>query len=389
MRFVLFTLLATLAVTLGTACGGKELSDADVLEKVVPSMAEIKSRTWTLGSGFLVEGGYVVTAAHVVWPLNNVDVVFSDGTEHRNVPIVSYDEFSDLAFLGPIDTSAPRVEFADTESLHVGDSVMHLGYGRGEPTIIRGKLERSGIWPEADVTWVRSTAEGMGGMSGGPMTNDKGEVLSFHIRGSASGSTGITSDTIRGRLDRIARGDDASVLGSRRLLSTDEAKHEHEFVLQGRWDTAVYWGRTSTADIEFDAHWDVEYGLFDSNGVSYFRPAFRSTKDGIDDACCTSRAWFSVVKQKFDIERHGVIKSPVPLVRYEDPDDGRQLQIGDTIMGAIDTPADIDRYTIQLSRTQGIAVQVKSFEHITVTVDSSESAPYEVVSGQLYFSEIE
>ena len=96
-----------------------------------------------------------------------------------------------------------------------------------------------------------------------------------------------------------------------------------------------------------------------------------------------------VVKQKFGIERQGVITSSFPMARYEDPDDGRQLQIGDTIMGAIDTPADIDRYTIQLSRAQGIAVQVKSFEHITVTVDSSESAPYEVVSQTLTFSSSE
>jgi len=382
-------MLVALAVVLCAACGGKELSDADVLEKVVPSMAEIKFQTWTMGSGFLVEGGYVVTAAHVVWPLDSVDVVFSNGAEHRNVPVVSFDEFSDLAFLGPIDTSAPRVELADTEGLHVGDSVMKLGYARGDPTILRGKLERSGSWPEADVTWVRSTAEGMGGMSGGPMTNDKGEVISFHIRGSASGSTGITSDTIRSRLDRIARGDDASVLGSRRLLSTEEAKHEHEFVLQGRWDTAVYWGRASSATIDFDSHWDVEYGLFASNGSAYFRPAFRSTKDGIDDACCTSRAWFTVVKQNFDIERHGVIKSPVPLVRHNDPDDGRQLQVGDSVAGAIDTPADIDRYTIQLSRSKGIAVRVNALDWTTVTIDYPDAAPYEIVSEQLYFSEIE
>ena len=388
MRVSLLTLLAALVLALSAACGGKELPDADVLEKVVPSMAELQFRTWDLGSGFLVEGGYVVTAAHVVWPLTEVDVVFSDGTEHPNVPVVSYDQLADLAFLGPIETSAPWVEFAYTEGQLEGDSVLNLGYARGDPSITRGKLEQSGNWSEADVTWVSSTAAGIGGMSGGPMTNRNGEVTGLHIRGDESRSLGISSDTVKDRLDRIARGKDVSVLGSRTLVSTEEAKHEHEFVLQGRWDTAVYWGRASLPTIEFDANWDVEYGLFAFDGDPYFRPAFRSTKESVDDACCTSRTWFAVVKQSFDLERHGVIKSSVPLARYEDPDDGRQLQIGDTIMGAIDTPADIDRYTIQLSRAQGIAVQVKSFEQITVTIDSSEAAPYEIVSGQLYFSEI-
>ncbi len=388
VKIALGGLLAALMLALCAACGSKELSDADVLEKVVPSMAEINHRAWSLGSGFLVEGGYVVTAAHVVWPLNEVDVVFSDGTEHQNVPVVSYDQFADLAFLGPIDTPAPRVEFADSEGLHVGDSVMKLGYARGEPRIIRGKLERSGSWAEADVTWVRSTAEGMSGMSGGPMTNDKGEVISFHIRGSASGSTGITSDTIRGRLDRIARGEDASVLGSRMLLATDEAKHEHEFELRSRWDTEVFWSRASAATIEFDANWDVEYGLFISSGKAYSTPAFRSTKDGVADASCFCGSWFVVVRQKFDIDRDGVIKSPVPWVRYHDPDDGRQLQVGDTVAGVIDTPGDIDRYTIQLSRHKGIAVQVSALDRTTVTIDYPDAAPYEIVSGQLYFSEM-
>ena len=389
MKITLLKQLAALAVVLCAACDGKELSDADVLEKVVPSIAEIQFRTSSLGSGFLVEGGYIVTAAHVVWPLNEVDVVFSNGTEHRNVPVVSLDQLSDLAFLGPIDTSVPRVELAHTEDQLEGSSVINLGYARGDPGITRGKLERSGSWSETDVTWVSSTAEGIRGMSGGPMTNRNGEVIGLYIRGSQGSSVGIYSDTVKERLDRIARGEDASVLGSRMLVSTEEAKHEHKFVLQDRWNSAVFWGRASSPTIEFEANWDVEYGLFASNGEAYFKPAFRSTKDGVNDACCTSRAWFAVVKQSFDIERHGVIKSSVPLARYEDPDDGRQLQIGDTIVGAIDTPADIDRYTIQLSRAQSIAVQVKSFEQITVTIDPSEAALYEIVSGQLYFSEIE
>ena len=389
MKIALWGHLAALVLVLCVACGGEELSDADVLEKVVPSMAEIKFRTSSLGSGFLVEGGYIVTAAHVVWPLTEVSVVFSDGTEHQNVPIVSYDQFADLAFLGPIDTTAPSVEFADTEGQFEGSSVINLGYARGEPTITQGKLEGIESWPEADVTSVNSTAQGIGGMSGGPTTNRKGEVIGFHIRGGESRSISISSDTIVDRLDRIARGDDASILGSRMLLATEKAKHEHEFALRGRWDTAVFWGRGSATDIEFDAHWDVEYGLLASNGEPYFTPAFRSTKDGIHDACCTSKAWFIVVKPKFDIERHGVIKASVPLTRHHDPDDGRQLQIGDTIMGVIDTPGDIDRYTIQLSRAQGIAVQVKSFEQITVVIDFPEAAPYEIVSEPLTFSSSE
>ena len=74
-------------------------------------MVTIQFRGADSGSGFLVEGNYIVTAAHVVWGLPEIDVVFNDGTKHGDVPIAGYDHFADLAFLGPVETPAPPVAF--------------------------------------------------------------------------------------------------------------------------------------------------------------------------------------------------------------------------------------------------------------------------------------
>ena len=78
-----------------------------IMEKLRPSMVRIRINDQDYGSGFVVEGGYVVTAAHVAWPYAAAGIVFEEGTEHANVPVIGYDHHADIAFLGPIDTSAP------------------------------------------------------------------------------------------------------------------------------------------------------------------------------------------------------------------------------------------------------------------------------------------
>ena len=57
-------------------------SPVQVIGAISPSVAFIETPAFT-GSGILIEGGYVVTNAHVTWPYASVRVVFPDGTEFR------------------------------------------------------------------------------------------------------------------------------------------------------------------------------------------------------------------------------------------------------------------------------------------------------------------
>ena len=66
MKFVLLGLLAAIVLMLCAACGG-ELSEEGVLKKLTPSMVTVQFRGADHGSGFLVDGNYIVTAAHIVW----------------------------------------------------------------------------------------------------------------------------------------------------------------------------------------------------------------------------------------------------------------------------------------------------------------------------------
>ena len=395
MKVAIFGLLAALVLALCAACGG-ELSEEGVLKKLAPSMVTVQFRGADSGSGFLVDGNYIVTAAHVVWGLPGIDILLEDGTIHESVPVTAYDYFADLAFLGPVDTLAPPVEFAEADSLAAEDTVFNVGKTKqlGGLAVTKGEFTRTLEWPEADVTFVLSSAVGKPGMSGGIIANERGEVIGVHVQGDHRGSLGPSSEAVEDRLEKLARGEDITVLGSRELPDVRDGSREHRFVLRDRWDTVTLVLESSRKGIEFDSYRDVEYGLFDINGNGDSKPPFRTVQESLSDqygptaVCCYGGTGLVEIRQRFDIERQVTLKSVGPLIQRDDPDDGRQLRIGDTVAGAIDTPGDIDRYTIDLAAGESIAIRLSALRPILVTVEHSDAPPYDVVSGDVYFDEI-
>ena len=68
----------------------------------------------------------MVTNAHVVWPYQNARIVFPDGTEHLDVPVLNSDLTGDLAALGPLDTRIEPVALEDGEHLSIGSSSCYV-----------------------------------------------------------------------------------------------------------------------------------------------------------------------------------------------------------------------------------------------------------------------
>ncbi|MDE2716770.1 MAG: serine protease, partial [Chloroflexota bacterium] len=412
MKITLLKLLAALVLALCAACGSEpseesvpkeptpSIEDApvedtvlgkSVLKKVAPSMVTIQFRGADSGSGFLVDGNYIVTAAHVVWGKPGINVLDDDGTLHETVPIAGYDYFTDLAFLGPVDTSSPTLEFGEIDSLTVEDTAYIIGDPRGPGgiSVSEGKFHSKKDWPEANATIVYASATGKLGMSGGPIANGSGEVMGVLVRGRGEElSWGPSSGTVKDRLEKLGRGDAITVLGHRDLPNIREGSREHRFLLRDQWDTATFVSKGSTHTIEFDSYRDVEYGFFDINGVGAFRPDFRTVQDGLTDRCCITGPGFIEVKQRFDIERQVTLKSATPLVRRTDPDDGRLLRFGETIAGVIDTPGDIDRYTIDLFGGESVAIRIFGLNRMLVTIEYDDAPPYDIGSDEVYFDEI-
>ena len=130
------------------------LTPAEVFSRISPSVVLIETGL-SLGTGILIEGGYVLTNHHVVWPYDKAWVVFPDGTELEGVPVVNADPLSDLAVLGPVDSQSAPLALADGEDLPIGSELFLVGYPAEvellpQPTITGGiLLPPAGVGPGA------------------------------------------------------------------------------------------------------------------------------------------------------------------------------------------------------------------------------------------------
>ena len=164
-----------------TAPTPEPLTSAQIFESVSPSIVFITTVA-NKGSGVLIEGGYVVTNAHVVWPYATVRVVFPDGSEFLEVPVKGLDLLADLAVLGPIDPPTGAVELVDGESLPIGSETFVIGYPKvteefPRPTIVRGLLSRVVEMEFVGITNLQIDAALAPGHSGSALVSDRGEVI--------------------------------------------------------------------------------------------------------------------------------------------------------------------------------------------------------------------
>jgi len=171
----------------------------------------------------LIHDGYIVTNAHVVWPYNQVRVVFPDGPEFLDVSVLASDQMSDLAVIGPLDIQSDFLVLRDGEDLQIGSELLLVGYPAEsenfpQPTITRGILSRFRQWEALGMTYFQTDASITGGQSGGALISTKGEVIgvsgfrfsdvSFGLVGSASDVSTIVEKLILG---------EATSLGDRSL----------------------------------------------------------------------------------------------------------------------------------------------------------------------------
>ncbi len=178
---------------------GDELTPADVVEQLLPSVVFISNYTggqvYSTGSGFLVdaENGYIITNAHVIENQQAITVTFHDGNTF-NAAIVGSDVFTDLAVIkvenAALEHNYPEVRLAYTQSetpARMGDFVIAIGFpgglaGSASATFgYISALERelpttSGY----SVSTLQTDAAINPGNSGGPLINAYGYVIGIN-----------------------------------------------------------------------------------------------------------------------------------------------------------------------------------------------------------------
>lgn len=148
------------------------------------------------GSGFFVEGEYIVTNNHVVDNARKLRVRFDDGEEAEGT-LVGTDAKTDLAVI-KVDRKYARKPLAwgDSDRSRVGDSVFTIGapFSLGNTVTAgiisaRGRDISSGPYDD----YIQIDAPINPGNSGGPMFNAAGEVIGVNtaIYSPSGGNVGI------------------------------------------------------------------------------------------------------------------------------------------------------------------------------------------------------
>ena len=343
---------------------------SEIYAKVSPSIAFIRT-TSSSGSGILIEGGYIVTNAHVVWPYNSAHVVLPDGSQHSEVPVVGWDHLVDLAVLGPIDGGTHWLELVDGEKLPIGADVFLIGYpgeveSSPKPTITRGLISGLRDWDSVGVTYFQTDASIAGGQSGGALVSDGGHVVGisgFSFTEADFALAASSADTSP-RIRQLIAGRDPSELGERRVLP-DGGARQHRVTLNNFWDQKTFvidQPAGTVVDVEVTGDEDLVLRVYDLFGNEVL--SVDENDSGTESGSVTieyAEPHFLVVWQGSEKRGHLTVDSSHSLTPLVDPDDGRILEIGQPTYGNIDFVGDTDYFLLTLRRGQTVEVVTRSY----------------------------
>lgn len=344
-----------------------EGSAADVYERIAPSIVYIDTPTGS-GSGIYIEGGYILTCAHVPWPFDNVHVVFPSGNEFY-VDVFNSDPMADMALLGPISASVPQLTLSSSDDLKVGDSVFIIGYP-GEPdeypqpALSQGLISRLRYWIARDLTYIQTDATTSGGASGGAIVSAGGEVI---------GMIGFTFPDVFGlgasaadmspRVQELMNGQDVSGLGWRDLPLYG-GQTAQDAMLKNSYDSKTFIINEpagTTVDIEASSDNDIALYLIDASG--YELAAADEGYSGTESLSADTEydaPYFLIVRQFDNSEAIVKLSSSCDLIPFNDADDGMSVGAGQTLAGNIDCPGDWDYFALDLAASQTVTITVDS-----------------------------
>lgn len=163
------------------------------------------------GTGIVMSAdGYIITNAHVIYDseyggkASSVTVLLSNKEEYE-ADVVGYDTQTDIAVLKVKDAPAlTPAEFGDSSALSVGDTALAIGnplgfdlFGTLTVGYISG-LNREIAMDDAVMHLIQTDAAINSGNSGGPLVNDKGQVIGINSMKMSSSYGSSNSATIEG-----------------------------------------------------------------------------------------------------------------------------------------------------------------------------------------------
>lgn len=220
--------------TVKTSSNTVPLSVANIAKQVGPAVVGVSTKSITsidmfglpetqegMGSGIIFnEDGYILTNYHVINGAKQINVIFNDGKQGKEIPakVVNYDSSLDLAVIKLTeDVEIPAVaEFGDSDSIEVGEPAIAIGNPLGKQflgTVTAGVI--SAVNREVTVDgqtqkYIQTDAAINPGNSGGALVNTYGQVIGINtakIGGSQIEGLGfaIPINTVKPQIEKLIK----------------------------------------------------------------------------------------------------------------------------------------------------------------------------------------
>ncbi len=182
-----------------------------------------------LGSGFIIDpSGIAVTNNHVVTGAASLVAYIGGSKEAKHVRVIGASECSDLAVIQIEGGPYPYLAF-NYDAAKVGTDVYAAGFPLGDPefTLTHGIISKAKASGDTDWSAVENVIEHDAtirpGNSGGPLVNNKGQVVGINY---ASGQAGpyyaIAPTEAKSIIDQMKAGKDVNSIGINGVAIADD-----------------------------------------------------------------------------------------------------------------------------------------------------------------------
>ncbi len=163
---------------------------------MVVSIESIRSECVGKGTGFFVTENLIATNIHCIAGALSVSGKHIDSNTDYDVEgIAAYDALNDLVIL-KVDSEGTPFPIYDSDQVEKGETVKAIGCPHGEYVHSEGKFYST----LNNGQWLLTTAKTNNGYSGGPLLNDKGQIIGINFGSISYYSIAITSNILKSLL---------------------------------------------------------------------------------------------------------------------------------------------------------------------------------------------
>ena len=151
---------------------------------IIPKQRAPQEKTGFGSAFFISKDGYLLTNHHVVENASKVTIILNDRRE-LDATVVGSDERTDIALLKVKGNGFPELKTGNVDTLKVGEPVLAIGSPFGfdysaSAGIVSAKMRN--MTGETTIPFIQTDVALNPGNSGGPLFNQKGEVVGVNSR---------------------------------------------------------------------------------------------------------------------------------------------------------------------------------------------------------------